>query len=622
MLNIRSLVYVIGSKIQCFFGFEICLILKNYRRFTISTKIRHTIKTLHKIFPILESTKGYTASIFRADLIAGITVGVVLIPQAIAYALLMGTPPIYGLYACVIPLILYAIFGTSRQLSIGPVAVTAILVMSGVSQLAAPFTPEFTNLVIFSGLLIGILQIILSVLRMGFLVNLISQPVISGFISAAAIVIIVSQLGASLGIQIPRFPYTHQKLGYAIQHLADIHWITFLICSSSIAAMLGLKKWKRSFPGALFVLVITTILTIVFDLKSYGVAVIEDVPGGLPAFEIPTMSYDTMVALIPSVLTVTFIGYVGSIGIAKSLEMKNRDHEIRPNQELLALGIAKIIGAFFQAPPSSGSYSRSAINDEAGGKTAISSIITVCMVMISLLFLTSFFYYIPKAVLAATILVSVFGLINYSEAKYLLKLRRREFIVMLITFIGTLVFGVERGIFIGVILSYIFLQYYSSRPHVAELVNIPNTEYYRNINRFPEAKQSEDYLIIRFDDQLYFANTSYFKDTILQHIQQRGTPPRFLILVTTNIHDIDSTALHVLEDLHQYLEDSKIQLLITGTIGPVRDFLKRSGFTDRLGTMHYFMNIADAVNFVENDTSTKHTFEPAIQYNKKRSFLD
>ncbi|WP_394369551.1 SulP family inorganic anion transporter [Aquimarina mytili] len=580
---------------------------------------------MHKIFPFLQvfTNKEYNTSILKSDIIAGITVGVVLIPQAIAYALLMGVPPIYGLYACLVPLLLYAFFGTSRQLSIGPVAVTAILVMSGVSQLADPFTDKFVELVLFSGVLIGVLQIIMSVLRMGFLVNLISQPVISGFISAAAIIIIVSQLKEGLGLDIPRFAHTHQTIWYAIRHLLEINWLAFGICMFSIAVILILKKWKRSFPGALTVLVITTIAAYAFDLNTMGVAIIKDVPKGLPVFMVPEMSYDTMMALIPSVLTVTFIGYVGSIGIAKSLEMKNRDHIIRPNQELFALGIAKVIGAFFQAVPSSGSYSRSAINDEAGGKTTMSSIIAAIMVILSLLFLTSFFYYIPNATLAAIILVSVFGLINFSEAKYLFKLRRRDFIVMIITFVGTLAFGVEKGIFIGVILSFIFLQYYSSRPHIAELVNIPGTTYYRNINRFPDAMQSPDYLIIRFDNQLYFGNSSYFKDTIQEYISARDPLPKFLILDNTNMHDIDSTGLHVLEDIFQYLDDLEIQLLMVGTIGPVRDFLKRSGFTDRLGVDHYYLTIDDAVGYAENRTEHQEVHTAAVQFNKnRRSFLD
>ncbi len=535
----------------------------------------------------------------------------------------MGVPPIYGLYACLVPLLIYSFFGTSRQLSIGPVAVTAILVMSGVSELATPFTEEFVELAILAGLLIGVVQILMGLLQMGFLVNLISQPVISGFISAAAIIIIASQLKGGLGIIIPDFKHTHQTIWYAITHITEVNWLTLGICISSILIISLLKKWKRSFPGALMMLVLTTLLTYFFNLKSKGVAIIEDVPSGLPSFGIPTMNYETIMTLIPTVLTVTFIGYVGSIGIAKSMEMKNRDHIVRPNQELFALGISKIIGAFFLAVPSSGSYSRTAINDEAGAKTVVSSIMAVVMVICSLLFLTSFFYYIPKAVLAAIILVSVLGLINYEEAKYLFKLRRRDFVVMIITFFGTLIFGVENGIFIGVILSFVFLQYYSARPHIAELVNIPGTEYYRNINRFPDAIQSTEYLIIRFDNQLYFGNSSYFKDTILGYISKRKPLPKFLILDNTNMHDIDSTGLHVLEDIKQYLDNLNIGLLMVGTIGPVRDFLKRSGFTDTLGISHHYLTITDAVDYAENRKAHTDIHEAAIQFNqKRRSFLD
>ncbi|KZS42551.1 sulfate transporter [Aquimarina aggregata] len=569
------------------------------------------------------SDKKYTKSTFSSDVVAGLTVGVILIPQAIAYALLMGVPPIYGLYACLVPLVLYAFFGSSMQLSIGPVAITAILVMSSVSQLAEPFSAKFVELALFASFLIGVLQIIMSILRMGFLVNLISQPVISGFISAAAIIIIVSQLEESLGIGIPNFKYTHQTVWYSLRHLSEVNWITILICVSSIIIIVALKKWKRSFPGALTVLVISTLLTYFFKLNENGVSIIKDVPSGLPSFNIPEMEYATMMSLIPAVLTVTFIGYVGSIGIAKSMEMKNRDHVVRPNQELFALGIAKVIGAFFQAVPSSGSYSRTAINDEAGAKTTVSSIIAAVLVLLSLLFLTSFFYYIPKAVLAAIILVSVFGLINFSEAKHLFELRRRDFIVMIITFFGTLIFGVENGIFIGVILSFVFLQYYSSRPHIAELVNIPGTTYYRNINRFPDALQSTEYLIIRFDNQLYFGNASFFKDTIQEYITKRKPVPKFLILDNTNMHDIDSTGLHVLEDIYQYTQGLGVQLLMVGTIGPVRDFLKRSGFTDRLGVSYYYLTISDAVDYAENRTIHETKHEAAVQFNKKRrSFLE
>ncbi len=565
--------------------------------------------------------QSYTKELLKSDAIAGVTVGVILIPQAIAYALLTGMPPIYGLYACLIPLVVYALFGTSRQISIGPVAITSILVMTGVSKLATPFSQEYVDLVVLMGLLIGLLQIFLGFLKMGFLVNLISQPVITGFISAAAIIIIVSQLGSAFGMQIPDFEYTYQTLFYGVRHISEIHILTFSICVIAMLAMIGLKKWKKSFPGALLVLVILGFVTKILDLEKKGVAVIGDLPRGLPSFSVPILNFDTIITLLPTVLTVTIIGYIGSIGIAKAFEMKNRDHTVYPNKELFALGIAKVLGAFFQALPSSGSYSRSAINDAAGGRTTVASIITAFIVMLSLLFLTPLFYYIPKAVLAAIILLSVLGLINIKEAKYLLSVRRRDFLVMMITFVTTLFLGIEKGILIGVILSFIFLQYYSSRPHIAELVRIPDTKYYRNVNRFPDAVASLDYLIMRFDNQLYFGNTSYFKEAILKAISKRETVPKYLILDSTNMHDVDSTGLHVLQDLHVDLQNRQIQILITGAIGPVRDFLKRSGFTDELGIEHYFMSITDAIDFIENGVRVMNR-RVAAQYNERRGLFD
>jgi len=217
--------------------------------------------------------------------------------------------------------------------------------------------------------------------------------------------------------------------------------------------------------------------------------------------------------------------------------------------------------------------------------------------------------------------IAVWGLINVKEAKFLLKVRRRDFLVMMITFLATLFLGIEKGILIGVVLSFIFVQYYSSRPHIAELVRIPGTEYFRNINRFPEAPQSQDYLIIRFDNQLYFGNTAYFKDAVFSALECRASPPRYLILNSTNMHDVDSTGLHVLQDIQSHLQRSNIQLLFTGVIGPVRDFLKRSGFTDDLGIEHYFMNMTDAINYTEKGIPLPNK-EVALQYNVHRSLFD
>ncbi|TYP75226.1 SulP family inorganic anion transporter [Aquimarina intermedia] len=572
--------------------------------------------------PILNTLKTYRFEIFKADLIAGTTVGVVLIPQAIAYALLMGVPPIYGLYACLIPLIIYALLGTSTQLSIGPVAVTAILIMSGISQLAIPFSDTFVHLVIYTGLLIGIVQVLMSIFKMGFLTNLISQPVISGFISAAAIIIIMSQIKEALGINMPRYDQSYEVLIHLTQNFSEINIYTSLLFITAIILMLLLKRWKKTFPGALIVLVLGALATYQFGLNDRGVAIIGEVPKGLPSFVVPFADYQTLLNLLPTVFTVTLIGFIGSIGIAKSFEMKNRDHTVRANQELLALGISKILGAFFLAVPSSGSYSRSAINDQQGAKTTIASLVTAVLIIVSLLFFTKFFYYIPKSVLAAIIVLSVLGLLDFKGAKMLLKLRRREFLIMVITFLCTLFLSIEIGILIGVLLSFIFMLYYSSRPHVAELVNIPGTEYYRNYERFPEASKAAKYLILRFDNQLFFGNTNYFRETIMAALQKRETQPEFFILDMTNMHDIDSTGLHTLYNVNAYLSINNVQLLISGAIGPVRDFLKRSGFTEQLGVDHYFMTITEAVYFTAHPDQHPSERQIALQHNTQRSIMD
>lgn len=543
---------------------------------------------------------------------------VVFIPQAIAYAYLAGMPPIYGLYAGLIPLVVYALFGTSRQMSIGPVAVSAILVMSGVSQLAEPLSPEYISLTLLAGLLIGITQVIFSLLRLGFFVNFLSHPVIAGFISAAAIIILVSQLKDAMGIVIPRSESTFDTMIYALSHISDTHILTLIICLLSIALMMILKKWKKSFPGALTVVVLATFITWIFKLDNEGVAIIKNVPQGFPSILIPDINLTSIKALIPTVLTVTFIGIVESIGIAKSLEMKHKSYIVKPNQELLALGISKIAGSFFQALPTSGSFTRSAINDAAGAKTNVSSLITAFLVMLALLFFTPLFYYIPKAVLAAIILVSVFGLIDVDEAKFLFAARRRDFLVMVLTFVVTLILGIEIGVIAGIVLSFTLLLYSSSRPQVVELGNIPGTTHYRNISRFPKARQAVDYLIIRYDNQIIFSNANYFKDAVKKFLLKREKPPKYLILEASNIHDIDGTGLHAIKDMYQLLQHQHIQLIISGATGPIRDLLKRSGLMSTIGEKNHFMYLRNAVNIIAQDEKTDIDWsEDAIQYNDR-----
>ncbi len=552
-------------------------------------------------------------------MLAGVTVGVILIPQAIAYAFLAGIPPIYGLYSSLIPLLVYAFLGTSRHLSIGPVAVTSILLMTGISKLAIPFSDHFVELVLLTGLLVGLLQIVMGFLRMGFLVSVLAQPVISGFISAAAFIIIASQLKGVLGMQIPSGMSTFSSVIYVFQHLYKAHMPTLAVSGISLVFLIIMRQWKKSFPSAIVLLVVFIAVSYYQDFNAMGIAIIGTIPKGLPSLYLPNFEWQIVKQLMPTVFILTIIGYIGSIGIAKSFQMKHRNYVVNANKELIALGFAKFIGTFFQGNLASGSYSRSAINEDAGAKTQVSAILTALIILISLLFLTPLLYYLPKAVLASIILVSVFSLIKIKEAKRYFKIRFDDFSIMLVTFVVTLVHTIEVGILVGVLLSFVFLQYRSSKPHIAELVKIPETNYYRNLNRFPNGISHPDYMIVRFDDQLYFGNSDYFKESIYKLLEKRSALPKYVIIHATNIHAIDSSGLHTLEDLYRELTEKNVEVLFSGMIGPVRDILTRSGFIKTLGVARQFMNINDTIQYIDNTKINLNCDESlTMQFNERK----
>ncbi len=573
---------------------------------------------IKSLLPISDWLPNYKKAAFRADLLAGITVAVMLVPQGMAYALLAGMPPIYGLYAGLIPLFLYAILGTSRQLSIGPVAISALLIWAGISPLAEAGSPEYISLVILTGLLVGVFQVILSLFRMGFLVNFLSHPVIIGFTSAAAIIIIINQLKDALGFHIPRFAHTYETLLYTLQHLPETHLLSLLMCLGSIAIIALLKKVHKKIPGALLVVIIGSLITWLFNLDEKGLNIIKDVPAGLPSFVVPDLSIANIQALLSVVFTVSVIGIVESISIAKVLENKHKDYTVRPDQELFALGLSKIGGAFFQALPTSGSFSRSAVNNEAGAKTGMASIITALIVALTLVLLTPLFYYLPKAVLAAIILMAVKNLFEIKEIIELWKIHRQDFIMMSITFVGTLILGISEGVILGVVISILVAMYRSSRPHIPVLGRLPGTTAYRNIERFKDIIQLDSILIIRFDNQLYFANILYFKEKVKELINKRENKPKVLLLDASSIHDMDSSGLHTLEEIHDFLEQHKIIFGLSGAIGPIRDLLSKSGLMDLIGKENQFVNIHSAVQYYHAENEDQQQWvEGAIQNNVK-----
>lgn len=569
--------------------------------------------------PILSWLTRYQRSELTSDISAGLTVGIILVPQGMAYALLAGVPPIYGLYAAIVPLLVYAILGTSRQLSVGPVAISSLLVLAGISQVAAPQTPEYLSLVILTGLLVGVVQLLMGVFRLGFLANFLSQPVIAGFSSAAAVIIATNQLKYLLGIDVPRFEYLFEVQWYCVKHLGDAQWLALAFGLGGMLMMLLLKKRYPKIPAALLAIIAATSLTYFYELDEQSLAIVGTIPEGLPRFYFPIWTWQDVGLVLPTVLTVSLMGVVECIGIAKSVESPNDDHRLVPDQELRAIGLSKIAGAFFQSIPTSGSFSRTAINSDSGGRTPISSIITALVIMVTLLFLTPLFYYLPEAILAAIILVAIRNLLDWKTAIKLWHHHRADFYMMLATFICTLIFSIEVGVLVGMGLSVAVLTYRSSRPHIAILGQLPDTVYYRNIERFDNAVQYEEVLMVRFDAHLYFTNATFFKEMLSDLVTERAATVRVFILDASSIHAIDASGLEALEAFRQLLKARQIEFYISGVIGPVRDLLNQVGLSERIGAANQFMNLHAALQHyltrkkVENVQS--YWTEAAVQHN-------
>ncbi|WP_456427286.1 SulP family inorganic anion transporter [Rhodocaloribacter sp.] len=555
------------------------------------------MNVLSRFFPPLQWMPNYRREDLSGDLSAGLTVGVMLIPQGMAYALIAGLPPIYGLYAALVPLIVYALFGTSRQLAVGPVAMVSLLVAAGVAPLAGDDVALYVTLALTLSLMVGALQFFLGVARFGFLTNFLSHPVLSGFTSAAALIIGLNQLKHLLGLNIARSNYIHEILWSALTQLGATHLPTLALGLGSIVLLVGLKRWKKTFPGALVVVVLTTLAVWVLRLDLNGVKIVGEVPSGLPGFRLPGVGMAEIDALIPTALAIGLVGFMESIAVAKAFASKHR-YEVDANQELIGLGLANLIGGLFQAYPTTGGFSRTAVNDQAGARTPLASILSAGVIALTLLFLTPLFFFMPKAVLAAIVMVAVVGLIDLKEAQFLWRVKRQDFYLLVLTFLATLSLGIEQGILVGVAASLVLVIQQSSRPHTAVMGRLPGTKTYRNIERNPEAVTRSDIIILRVDAALYFANVAYFKDK-LRAIEEKAPALRAVIIDAYPMNRIDSSAAHALLEIIEDAERRGIRFYFAGVKGPVMDVLKRAGIADRIGRDHFFMEVHDAVEAAE-----------------------
>ena len=555
------------------------------------------MKNLQRLIPILEWLPNYTRSRFKGDFIAGITVAIILIPQGIAYALIAGLPPIYGLYCALVPQLVYAVFGSSRQVAIGPVAMDSLIVATGVSTLALAGSDSYIAIAILLAFMVGGIQFLLGVFRLGFVVNFLSKPVISGFTSAVALTIGINQFRNLFGvdfIQSDQIQYVLEDIWFTI---TDFNSHTTIIGLISVTVIIILRKINKKIPNALIV-VVAGILTIrYFGNDFVDVAIVKDIPSGLPSFSFPELDISQMKELLPIALTLVMVGYLETISIGKSLEAKQDEYKIRPNQELMALGLSNMIGSWFKAYPSTSSFSRSAINQESGATTGMASLVSVFMVLITLLFLTPLFYHLPKTVLAAIIIVAVFGLVNIKEAMFLWKANNLDFWLLIATFFSTLLFGIEYGIMIGVGLSLIILIFRTSRPYVAELGKVPDSDFYRNRERFTEVILDNEVLVFRFDSQLFYANASYFIETLELMVEAKGAHLKLIVLDAESINRVDSTGVEMLKERIKFYHKKGILFYFAGVKGPVRDHLFRGKILDIITLDHFYMRVNGAVNY-------------------------
>ena len=554
-----------------------------------------------RFIPICKDLLTYKRSTLFSDFISGLSIAVIVIPQGLAYAMIAGLPPIYGLYAALIPQFIHGIMGTSRHPAVGPVALDSLVVAIALGALSLSGVEQTINAAIFLAAIVGVLQILMGMLRMGVLANYLSRPVISGFTSAAAIIIGLSQVKHILGLHIESSNQIQKTLISIVQNLNETNLITLLVGLAVMSLILVTKKHLPKFPSALLVSIFGVLLIWITRWDLQGVEIVGHIPAGLPEIGLAYLPPDLIREMLPFALALAVIGYVEIISITKELEEKEEKYSLKPNKELMALGAANLVGSFFQSYPVSASFSRSAVKFQSGAKTGMAAIISALIVGLTLLFFTSLFFYLPIAVLAGIIMVAVVRLINIQYAIDLYHTRRDEFFVLLITCLLTLFVGITEGILIGALLSLLLMVIRTSKPHYAVLARVSGTNYYKNISRFEtDTEVDDDVLIIRFDAQLFFGNREYFRKIITEEAIKKPNLKGF-ILVARGITYIDSSGLSTLSAMVKWFQEKGILFMVAGAIGPARDVLRQSKLTDLIQEKNMFAKTADAVDYYKGE---------------------
>jgi sulfate permease, SulP family len=529
---------------------------------------------LERRVPLVGLLRHYPTHLLRGDVTAGLTTAVMLIPQAMAYAALAGMPPITGLYASIVPIAVYALLGTSGSLAFGPVAIVSLLTASAVAPLADGDPATYVALAGALALMVGALQLLLGVLRLGVVVDLLSHSVISGFTSAAALIIATSQLRALTGITADGGDTFLAEATAILGAVADLHPATLAVGLVSIGVLVVLKRRFRRFPGPLAVVVLMTTAAVWLGLGDRGVALLGEVPSGFPAPGLPAVGLDQLQALLVPALTIALLSFMEGISVAKAIASRT-GARVDSSQELIASGAANVSAGLFQAFPVAGGFSRTAVNFQAGARTPLASLITAAMVLLSVLVLTPLFTNLPKAVLAAIVVVAVAGLVDVAGARRAWRTDRWDVAMLAITFVATLALGVEIGIGVGVASSLVLLTARSARPHIAELGLVPETGRYRNVGRF-HTRTDPRVLLVRVDGALLFANAQTVTRRLEAMAAERGPELEAVVLDAAAVADIDGDGVHVLDELERTLEIRSVAMHLATVRGPVRDALARA----------------------------------------------
>ena len=563
-------------------------------------------KPLARYFPILHWGRSYTRQTLTNDLLAAVIVTIMLIPQSLAYAMLAGLPPEAGLYASIAPIILYAIFGTSRALAVGPVAVVSLMTAAAIGNIAEQGSMGYAVAALTLAGLSGAILLAMGLLRLGFLANFLSHPVISGFITASGILIAVSQLRHILGISAGGDTLPEMLLGL-VENLGQIHWITLLIGVSATGFLFWVRKGAKPFllrrgagprladmltkAGPVLAVVLTTVTVWGLGLDQQGVRIVGHVPQGLPSLTLPSFSPDLIQLLLLPALLISVIGFVESVSVAQTLAAKKRQR-IDPDQELIGLGAANLGAAFTGGYPVTGGFARSVVNYDAGAETAAAGAYTAVGLAIAAIALTPLIYFLPTATLAATIIVAVLSLVDFSILKRSWSYSKADFAAVSATILLTLGFGVETGVTAGVLLSIALHLYTSSRPHIAEVGLVPGTQHFRNIHRYTVLTDPA-LLSLRIDESLYFANARYLEDYLSDRVAG-DTSLKHVVLLCSAINEIDFSALESLEAINHRLREMGVTLHLSEVKGPVMDRLKQTHFLDGLSGQ-IFMSHYDAM---------------------------